>query len=279
MNQIAELKIPYEELKHLVIDVIRNSGNSFQFKNIADAVGHSAVKMGFAENPNQQGYQALSFPLQQTDENRLRQVLWDLIIERILTIGDYHNDSWPWLSVTDYGKTALLSTDPIPNDPSGYLERVKKDIIDLDRIIETYLSESIRTYNINQLLSATITLGCASERALIILIECFADTYNEKTKQSLFIKKIEGKFIKSQFDVFENHIKPMLTQFPYELKENYANTLHGVFQMIRNNRNDAGHPTGIKMDKEALFANLQVFIPYCKYIYRLMEYLNENRHN
>ncbi|OJV50989.1 MAG: hypothetical protein BGO31_11010 [Bacteroidetes bacterium 43-16] len=279
MQEITELKIPYEELKHLTIEVIRNSGNSFQFKSIANAVGHFAVNQGIVANPNQPGFQALSFPLQQVDENRLRQILWDLIIERVLTIGDYHNDSWPWLSVTDYGRTALLSTDPIPNDPSGYLERVKRDIPDLDEIIETYLSESIRTYNINQLLSATITLGCASERALIVLIECFADTYVDDAKQSGFKKKITGKFIKSQFDVFDSHIKPLLTHFPYELRENYANTLHGVFQMIRNNRNDAGHPTGIKMDKEALFANLQVFIPYCKYIYGLMDYLRTNHHN
>ncbi|MEN5232522.1 hypothetical protein [Sphingobacterium faecium] len=278
MKEIAELKIPYEELKHLTIDVIRNSGNSFQFKNIANTVGHFAIKQGIAENPNPQGFQAMSFPLQQVDENRVRQVLWDLIIERVLTIGDFHNDSWPWLSVTDYGKAALLSTDPIPNDPSGYLERVKRDIPHLDLIIETYLSESIRTYNINQLLSATITLGCASERALIILIECFADTYSDATKQSGFKKKIEGKFIKTQFDAFDNHIKLLLSQFPYDLKENYTNTLQGVFQMIRNNRNDAGHPTGIKMDKEALFANLQVFIPYCKYIYTLMDHLKNNPH-
>lgn len=278
MKEIAELKIPYEELKHLTIDVILNSGNSFQFKNIVNAVGHLAIKQGIAENPNPQGFQALSFPLQQVDENRVRQVLWDLIIERVLTIGDYHNDSWPWLSVTDYGKAAFSSADPIPNDPSGYLERVKRNIPELDLIIETYLSESIRTYNINQLLSATITLGCASERALIILIECFANTFSDGTKQSGFKKKIEGKFIKAQFDAFDNHIKPLLSQFPYDLKENYTNTLQGVFQMIRNNRNDAGHPTGIKMDKEALFANLQVFIPYCKYIYTLMDYLKNNHH-
>lgn len=46
--------------------------------------------------------------------------------------------------------------------------------------------------------------------------------------------------------------------------------------MIRNYRNDAGHPTGNQLSKEHAFANLQVFIPYCKKVYELIEYFNNN---
>ncbi len=49
--------------------------------------------------------------------------------------------------------------------------------------------------------------------------------------------------------------------------------------MVRYNRNAAGHPTGKQVDKDTLFANLQVFIPYCKYIYDLKDYLDTNQHD
>lgn len=279
MNQISALNTPYEELKHLVLDVIRQSGTSFQFRNLCNSVGYFAVNKKIVSNPNPPNFQTTDYPLQKPDENRIREILWDLIIERVITIGDYHNDSWPWLSVTAYGKKALDSTDPVPNDPTGYLARIKKEVPQIDTVIETYLLESIRTYNINQLLSSTITLGCASEKCLLVLIEAFAQSFRDPTKQTNFEKKIEGKFIKTQYDEFNKAMQPTRPQLPYILRESYENRLNGVFDLIRNNRNNAGHPTGKQVDKETLFSNLQVFIPYCKYVYGLRDYLIKNQHD
>lgn len=279
MSEIPLLNIPYEELKNVVIESIKNFGSSFEFKNLCNTGGAIAVKKGIVANPNPTGFQAIYFPIQQKDANTVREIVWDLIMERVVTIGDFHNDSWPWLSLTEYGKAVLNSENPIPHDPSGYLKRVKEQIPLIDHIIERYLIESINTYNINQLLSSTITLGCASEKALMVLIDSFALTFKEENKKLSFLKKIEGRFIKTQFDEFDKAIRLILTSLPYELKENYSNTLTGVFQMIRYNRNNAGHPTGKAIDKDTLFANLQVFVPYCKYIYDLKSYFETHVHD
>jgi hypothetical protein len=278
MTQVSNIDIPYEELKHLVLQSLKG-GSSFQFSSICNSIGALAVKKNIVVDPNPIGHQTLYYPLQKQDENKVREIIWDLITERILTIGDYYNDLWPWFSLTDYGTKAINSTEAIPNDPSGYLSRIKREIPNLDSIIETYLTESIKTYNINQLLSSTITLGCASERALSILIDEYKNSFTDEGRKESFSKKIDGKFIKTQFDEFDKAIKLILHQLPYDLKENYTNTLTGVFQMIRYNRNDAGHPTGKSVDKEILFANLQVFIPYCKFIYTLTKYFKEEKHN
>lgn len=279
MNQIPNIDIPFEELKHIILECIKKQGGSFEFKNFCNAVGAYAVKSGIVADPNPSGHQAIYYPLQKRDEDRVREILWDLIIERVLTIGAYSGDTWPWLSVTDYGKKAIASNPPAPNDSSGYLTRIKNEIPQLDPIIETYLIESVRTYSINQLLSSTITLGCASEKALMVLIDTFRQTFKDSSKKAAFSKKVDDKFIKTQFDEFDKAIRHILTQMPYELRENYTNTLTGVFQMIRYNRNAAGHPTGKQVDKDTLFANLQVFIPYCKYIYELKDYLDKNQHD
>lgn len=279
MNQIPNIDLPFEELKHIILKCIEKQGGSFEFKNFCNTVGAYVVKSGIVTDPNPSGHQAIYYPLQKQDEDRVREVLWDLIIERVLTIGAFSGDTWPWLSVTDYGKKAIASSPPAPNDSSGYLKRIKSEVPQLDSIIEAYLIESVRTYNINQLLSSTITLGCASEKALMVLIDTFKQTFKDSAKKAAFSKKVDDKFIKAQFDEFDKAIRQSLSQMPYELKENYTNTLTGVFQMIRYNRNAAGHPTGKQVDKDTLFANLQVFIPYCKYIYELKDYLDKNQHD
>lgn len=278
METIPEIKIPYEELKSLVIDSIKRHGHSFEFKNLCNFVGSLAVKKNIVKSPYEPNFQTINYPLQKRDENRVREILWDLIIERVLTIGDYHNDSWPHLSLTEYGEKVIKSNKPVPNDTSEYLKRIKKEIPELDSVIETYLSESVRTYNINQLLSSTITLGCASEKALLLLIEAYRDTFTDSAKQERFCKKIEGKFIRKQFEEFNKELQNIKGNFPHDLRDNYTNTLIGIFEMIRRNRNQAGHPTGKQIDKDTLFANLQVFIPYCKFIYDLKRYFNDNKH-
>jgi hypothetical protein len=279
MSQIPIIDIPFEELKHLVLDCIKQNGDSFEFNNFCNCVGFNAVNKELVKNPNPPGFQAVSFPLQKQDENRVREILWDLIIERVLTLGDYSNNTWPSLSLTDYGKKAINSIPPAPNDSTGYLKRIKGEVPQLDSVIETYLVESVRTYNINQLLSSTITLGCASEKALLVLIETFKQTFKEDLKRTAFSKKVDDKFIKTQFDEFNKAFQHILPQLSYELKDKYTNTLAGVFEMIRYNRNAAGHPSGKQVDKDTLFANLQVFIPYCKYIYELKDYLDQNQHD
>ncbi|WP_430816398.1 hypothetical protein [Carboxylicivirga sp. RSCT41] len=278
MSEITNLKIPYEEFKSLVIEAIKSHGESFQFVNLQITIAQLAIKKELVQNPFPPNHFGGTPWLTNKDKNRVREVLWDLITERVLTIGDYSNDSWPFLSLTDYGLRAIEAEQPVPNDVTGYLSRLRREIPDIDETIEIYLSESVRTYNINQLLSATITLGCASEKALLILIETYADTYENVDKKQKFIKKTSGKFIKKQFDEFNKEIQALKGDLPFSIKDGYDNTLIGVFQMIRNNRNGAGHPTGKKVDKYTLFANLQVFITYCRFIYDMKEFFEKNKH-
>lgn len=276
---IPRLNIPLTELRSLVLEGLKNSNGSFDFKNFCNSIGSLAVSKEIVQNPNPQGFQTMYFPLQKEDENRVREIIWNLIIEQVLTIGGYNEDTWPHLSVTDYGKSVLSSQLPVPHDPDGYLSRIKREIPDLDSVIEVYLIEAIRTYNINQLLSSTITLGCASEKALLVLIETYVDTFNKEEASSAFAKKVRGRFIKIQFDEFNKTFSRHLGELPSDLRDRYTNTLLGVFEMIRQNRNSAGHPTGKSIDKETLFANLQVFIIYCKYIYELKAHLEQHKHD
>ncbi|GEO07369.1 hypothetical protein AAE02nite_50330 [Adhaeribacter aerolatus] len=274
--EIPRLDIKYDELKSIVIEKIQNT-TSFQFTSLVTAIAAYVNKesIGFVKQSNT----TYENKLNQSDEGLIREVIWDLIIQRILTIGDFYNHDWPYLSVTEYGQKVLKSTEVIPHDPAKYIERVKKQIPNIDNIIIIYLSESINTYNINQLLSSTIALGCASGKALLLLIDAYERTFYNQQGSERFKQKVKNRMIKIQFEEFQKDFKRIVGSLPKELIDNYENILLGVFEMFRNQRNSAGHPVGHFVDKEMIFANLQVFITYCKRIYELIAYLEANKHD
>ena len=183
------------------------------------------------------------------------------------------------MTITEYGRKVFKSTEAIPHDPSKYLERVNREIRNIDSVIITYLSESINTYNINQLLSSTIALGCASEKALLLLIDTYQKTFNKIQGAERFEQKVKNRMIKTQFEEFQKDFKRIVGLLPKGLADNYENILLGVFEMFRNQRNSAGHPIGYTVDKEMLFSNLQVFVVYCKRIYELIAYFNTHKHD
>jgi hypothetical protein len=115
-------------------------------------------------------------------------------VEGILTIGiNASNTTWPWIKVTEYGRKVLDSEQPIPHDPSGFLERLHQEIPNIDPIIVTYIQEALMTYKINCLLSSTITLGCASEKALLLLIEAYTKALQSEERRKKFINKTSGR--------------------------------------------------------------------------------------
>jgi len=59
-------------------------------------------------------------------------------------------------------------------------------------VILTYLEESLRTFRIGCLLSSTTTIGCASEKALILLFDAYGDALTG-SMQDKYRKEIEGR--------------------------------------------------------------------------------------
>ena len=275
-SELPKLNIAYDELKSIVIDKIKNA-TSFQFNDVVSSVTTfiNTTNTGF-ERPSNTIFEN---KLNNKDVGLIREIIWDLIIQRILSIGNFNGDAWQFLSVTEYGQRVLNSTEVIPHDPSKYIERVKRSIPDIDTVIITYLDESINTYNINKLLSATIALGCASEKALLLLIDTYTKTFNKAEAGQKFEQKIKNRMIKIQFEEFQKDFKRTVGLLPKGVTDNYENVLLGVFEMLRNQRNFAGHPTGYTVDKEMLFANLQVFVSYCRKIYDLINFFHANKHD
>jgi hypothetical protein len=211
------------------------------------------------------------------DYARVVSIVWDLIIEGVIRPGraDGGDAQLPSFYVTDFGRERIKDA-RTPYDPDGYLRAIRADDPDVDGVILTYLAESLHTFRIGSLLSSTITLGCASEKALLLLIAAYRDAL-PPARQEKFRKNTEGLVIKRQFDEFskmlDSHLKGLL---PGDMKEDLDVALLAVFAMLRANRNEAGHPTGKAVSREEAYASLTVFPTYLQKVYGLIGWLKAN---
>jgi hypothetical protein len=279
-------QISYEQTRSLVVDVLSPSFEG-QLANLTNAVDELARQRGLMDDPNAQqntgGYG--THVVARYDPNagrenaaRVQSILWDLLIEGIVRPGlnDGLNNNLPFFHVTDFGRHVFANGPHSPYDPDGYLKRLQADISNLDPVIITYLNEALHTFRIGCLLSSTVTLGCASEKAFLLLVEAYAAAL-PKAQEEKFRKETENRMIKRQFEEFskrlESHLKPKLTG---DVKDDLDVTLGGVFAMMRNMRNDAGHPTGRQVQREIAYANLTVFPTYLRKIHSLIDWLGAN---
>lgn len=97
------------------------------------------------------------------DGARLKHVIWDLILERVLMPSTDHprslNDGWPFRSITDHGRKVIASQKPIPYDPDGYLARLRQSTGGLHETVEAYLAEALTTFRTGSTMASAVMLG------------------------------------------------------------------------------------------------------------------------
>lgn len=185
--------------------------------------------------------------------------------------GDQSN-GYPWLTITEYGKQAFASENWLPYDPEGYVNSLNDRIPEIDEVTLAYISEAISAFNRRHLLSATLTLGVASENLMVLLIEAYLDWIDAK-RRGVLEKKIRDRFIYTQYKEFKQEFSKDVSKLPKALQGDWETYLDGVFNFIRLNRNSAGHPTGKKLGAKIVYSNLQVFSEYARYIFDLIGHL------
>jgi len=256
-------KLIYNEILTL-LKVLKREGNN-KCTSINAIISQAKAKLG----------QNFLLP----DEDIIHEEVHMLLLNNILMRAGQWGEMIPvqHLKLTEYGKKCLEQDDIIPLDPSGYIEEIKRILPQLDPVVLEYLSESITAFNRDLILSSTIILGVASEQAMLILMESFGN-YISKSKQFKSIKeKLEGEdSIFRKYKLF----KESLIQLPKNIKANFPQNfdvhIDTLFNFIRLNRNETGHPLGGGKDKNIQAANLQAFKSYLVDIYKLIDYFTHN---
>lgn len=185
--------------------------------------------------------------------------------------------SSPWFTVTKFGRECLETGNLLPYDPESYVQELQQQNPLLDDITLIYIRESISAYNSERLLSCTITLGVASENIIIDLIDSFVGAIKDEGTKKRLIKKMKKLSISAKYKVFRLELKNYKKVLPEDLVKELETYLDQIFNFIRINRNQAGHPTGKAVSKKVAYSNLQIFAEYSLVVSKLNDYLIHNK--
>lgn len=272
------MPLSLEEIRSLVLQALRQRGWN-QVAQLEIAVGILKSKMQAVSQQNRGFVGDGRAYLERGESSFIHEVIWSFIIQGLLVPGlDDSNQGWPFLRLTAYGKHCIEEHQILPHDPDGYLRDFQRSVTSADSVIQEYLIEALQCFLRDLHRACAVMLGAASEKAILLLIESYAESIvdpNKKTKVKGQIENAASIFRK--YDIFEKGFVNTKAKLPRQLTENSESLLRGVFDLIRNSRNDAGHPaSGILISRDSNYSHLRLFIPYCQRIYQLIHWFASN---
>jgi hypothetical protein len=212
----------------------------------------------------------------------VRETAWELTFQGILVpgvgIGAATGDpGFPFFQISEWGKSSLDSGEYLPYDATQFVDRLTKKITGIDPIILLYITEALISFRCGGYLSSAVMVGVAAERALLLLRAAIESSLDTKKRQEDFASDTSARTIKRVYDEIWKRLDPHLELISAALKrEDITAELSGIFDLIRKTRNDAGHPTGRRVEREEAFALLQLFPTYCSTTYAVIDWLTKN---
>ena len=250
-----------DEIKNILIDHFKTRHDT-QFMNIVHDVSQ---KKGSGLSPG--------------ERRHLLELIHELISSNILMPATGGGDTgWPWLSVTSHGEEMLADEGPRVYDYDGFLGEIHERIPDLDNVIDKYLRESLRSYQVNLHYASMVMLGCASERAMNLLIDAYINAIDKEENQTRLRNRINNRDISTAYSEFKKSFDTTSNQIESEdIVNDFKTHVEAIFQFIRLIRNSIVHPESMPRITNALiYANLQQFSYYIETISNLIKYLKEN---
>jgi hypothetical protein len=120
-------------------------------------------------------------------------------------------------------------------------------------------------------------IGVAAEKMLLRLVDSVHTALDSAQKQTKFQQETMGKKSKKQHDEVLKRLTSPAKPLPAELESVLTQHIDAIYDLIRRTRNDAGHPTGRRMERDETHALLLLFPTYCKTVHELSEWLSKNQ--
>ena len=269
-----------EELRALVLEYLRAvdqnpRADDVDFPSCLSGVEVLAAQRLGREAERQRGEVILS----DADHRRIQQILWDLILERVLIpgrLGAERDVGWPWVSLTEHGRKVIAESRPVPYDPEGYLSRLRRDAPNLHRTVARYMEEALSSFRSGNYLASAVMLGAASEKLFGELCEAIETAIADPRKKKAFASKAKSKRMRERVNAVVGWCRNHRAQLCGQWKgEEQVETVGQLAHFIRKRRNDAGHPQDPPAvpSHEEMYSFLVVFPEYCRSVYELRDWL------
>lgn len=257
-------KIPFdprdpdlEAVRQIMVERLRRDTAWQQLDTTGDGFGPFVDYVAQNEPDRQNGRHLLVF--------LAHEMFWQFVIEGVLAPGmDSNNLKLPWFHITKYGRDVLASSEPQPYDPTGYLARVRERIASPDATVMAYLAESLETFRKGNRVTSTVMLGIAAERVFLLLCDSLVAALSSPSEKSAFTKLLDRFPMKPKLDWVHTKIQQIQKQALSGFPDNATIMLVAIYDLMRCQRNELGHPreTPPNIERQDAFVNLQIFPRY-----------------
>jgi hypothetical protein len=198
-------------------------------------------------------------------EAEVWEALWGLVGDGLLyldTAGQGSGtDNWQW-RLSAEGQRIAKGGSWEPRDPDGYLDRIRREISDLDDLVELYLTEALQSFNGRCYLAPSVMLGVAAERAFLPMAQSYATSFVAgASAMAKELARPRSNYF-ALWTVFWKRIEPVRQDLPDGLAD--ALTLDAIADLIRLTRNEVGHPTGRQTDEDTARVHLTIALMYMR---------------
>jgi hypothetical protein len=248
-----------ELMRSCLLEAMRRDPQT-QFENLKYATAEVANERGLYSDatPNAQPR------IDRSDFRRLREAIWALIAEGVIVVGSDSGESWPWVSLTEYGERYVKDQRANPHDRSEYLKRVRA-VAEVDEVEGRYVLQALDAYAHNLPDAAAVMIGAASEHLLILTLSDVAS--NDATASAAIQGALAGPAL-AMHRLAREYFLERRAKLPRDLAETLETTFLGIASVIRVARNDAGHPALPSVDRERCFVLLQLYPDYRAWLFR-----------
>ncbi len=259
------------QIRRIVFKVKSPSG---QIIGLARTVCESAKNEGLISDVPDFAY---SNPPTDLLAARIQSVFWGLVLEGVYTPGgSIQSPNVSFFRVTEYGKQCFDAGELTPHDPDDYIKRIRSTCPGIDPATLLYVEEALGTFRAGRFLATAVMIGVAAENMWIRLAESVRTALDSPAKQQSFDRETKGNKIKRLHDEVLKRLRQPSTPLPQELDSTLTQHLHGIADLTRQTRNNAGHPTGKRLDRQETYALLLLFPTYCETVSKLMDWLTAN---
>ena len=173
--------------------------------------------------------------------------------------------------VTPWGLSVLNDIKPSPYDYEEFLRDLSPFI---NEETSFYLVQSLECFNKYLFIPSAIMLGIAAENIILDISDIAEKKLAVKDKYRKLLK--DNRFnITGHIIAISDFVLPQKQNMPDDLINNLDKEYNCFFEIIRLSRNEAGHPSEIKINRDEAYANYIVFRRFCKKAYELKKWLKE----
>jgi hypothetical protein len=204
--------------------------------------------------------------------------MWQLVTQGVITPGmDSSNLTLPFFRITDYGKDVLETERFGPHDPTGYLLGVKnsaKTVV--GEVAITYIEEALRCFDTGCQLAAILILGVAAESVFLQLCKVIRSSLKSAADQKTLDNK---QTIKNKHRwIVDKYLALPSTIRREQLPESLDLTLTSLYELIRRQRNELGHPQEKppELSREQSFVFFRLFPGFVSDVEEFADYCQKN---